>query len=195
MVGSVGVNCSDHRPTVESMTLDPLHATADDTTGLERLAETLWAERNVVEFLLFKLITAKLLLAADERRFISPALAEVERVVDALRDAELHRAMALEAYARTRGVPAEEITLGWLATHTPAPWQEVFADHRKVFASLANEIDATTADNRQLARAGLNTIQQTIGMLTGPQATTDTYDARGQARPVNLGPVRIDRAL
>lgn len=177
-------------------TWDALRSSADEsTTGLDQLADTLWAERNLVEFLLFKLITAKLLLAADERRFIAHALDEVERVVEALREAELRRAVAVEAYGRQRGVASDDITLSWLARSTPAPWQAVFADHQKTFASLAAEIDETTADNRQLAKAGLNTIQQTIGMLTGPQPTTGTYDSRGQARPVAMGPVRLDKAL
>lgn len=175
---------------------DTVAATANDAaTALEALADTLWAERNMVEFLLFKLITAKLLLAADERRFVAQALDEVERVVEALREAELHRAMALGSFAREQGMAPDDITLGWLAKNTPAPWRDVFADHRKTFGSLAAEIDETTADNRQLAKAGLNTIQRTIGMLTGPRSTTGTYDASGQARPVAVGPVRLDKAL
>lgn len=167
----------------------------DPAAGVENLADTLWAERHVVEFLLFKLTTAKLLLAADERRFVAQALGEVERVVDALREAELRRAMALEAFAEQRGVPVDDVTLSWLASNAPAPWREVFADHHQAFAALAEEIEETSSDNRQLAGAGLNIVQDTIGMLTGPQPTTGTYDASGRARPVSFGPVQLDEAL
>ena len=169
--------------------------TDEPAGGLEVLADTLWAERHVVEMLLFKLVTARLLLAADERRFVGHALGEVERVVDALREAELLRAMAVESYAEQRGLAADDVSLGWLARNAPAPWQEVFADHRKAFLALAAEIDETTSDNRQLAHAGLNRIQDTIGVLTGPQATPESYDRRGRAARSALGPMRVSEAL
>jgi hypothetical protein len=173
----------------------PRMKTADPVAGLEALAETLWAERQVVEFLLYKLVTAKLLLAADERRFVSHALSEVERVVDALRDAELRRSIALEQFARDRRMRADDVTLDWLATNTPPPWREVFSDHRTAFGELATEIETTSAENRHLAASGLSQIRQTIDTLTGPQTTTSTYDASGRARPMVVGPVRLDSAL
>jgi hypothetical protein len=169
--------------------------TADPAAGLEALADTLWAERQVVEFLLYKLVTAKLLLAADERRFVSHALGEVERVVGALRDAELRRSVALEQFARERRMRPDDVTLDWLASHTPPPWREVFTDHRDAFGTLAAEIEETSAENRHLASAGLSQIQQTIEELTGPQTASGTYDANGRARPMTVGPVRLDSAL
>ena len=55
---------------------------------LSRLAETLWHERRLLEFLLFKLVSANLVLATDDRRFVDPAIAEVDKVASKVRHAE-----------------------------------------------------------------------------------------------------------
>lgn len=52
---------------------------------ISQLADVLWYERQLMEFLLFKLVTANLMLNADERRFVAPSIAEVERVMDEIR--------------------------------------------------------------------------------------------------------------
>lgn len=164
---------------------------ASDT--LQSLADTLWAERHVVELLLFKLTTAKLLLAADERRFVAPALDEVERVVAALRDAELRRSMAVDVVAGEWRMAADELTLRVLASQAPEPWREVFGDHERAFAELAGEIDAATQANRALAAGGLHRISETMDLLTGGQPLA-TYDAYGRTRTAT-GPIRVDAAL
>ena len=49
---------------------------------LALLAQTLSAERELLELLLFKLVEARLVLTADEPRFVPQAMLEVEAVVD-----------------------------------------------------------------------------------------------------------------
>lgn len=169
-----------------------------DTTGadeLQTLADTLWAERRVVEFLLFKLVTAKLILATDERRFVAHALDEVERVVESLRAFELRRAVALEPVARLWNTSIDDLTLGELAARAPEPLASVFRDHHETFLSLASEIEETATENRKLASSSLTHVRQTLDALAGAPAASSTYTASGTHRPVAASPFRLDRAL
>jgi hypothetical protein len=161
---------------------------------LERLADTLWAERHVVELLLYKLTAARLFLAADERRFVPVALDEVERVVGLLRDAEQRRTDAIAEAAEVLGVPVEGLTLTELAAASPEPLRSVFADHRKGFLSLAAEIEETAATNRRLATAALSSVREALDTLTGPPMTT-TYTAAGRQVVAAPTPLRLDRVM
>lgn len=161
---------------------------------LEALADTLWAERHLVEFLLYKLTVAKLILAADERRFISLALSEVERVVTGLRDAESRRNGAVAEVARDWGRPARDLTLSVLAAESPEPMRSVFEDHHQGFQELSAEIEETAAENRRLAGGALNTVQQAIDALTG-QGTATTYNAAGRTQPSTTSPTQWDQVL
>lgn len=161
---------------------------------LESLADTLWAERHVVEYLLFKLVTAKLLLAADERRFINHAMDEVSRVTESLREVEHRRAQALVPVAHAWGLSTSELTLAELCTRSPAPMNTVFHDLQKAFLRLAEEIEETAATNRRLASAGLNHVRTTLDTLTGP-AVTNTYTASGRHDYTVRAPMRLDQVL
>lgn len=161
---------------------------------LEALADTLWAERHVVEFLLYKLTVAKLLLVSDERRFVSAALSEVEQVVARLRDAEDRRQAALAAVAQDWRRPASEVTLSVLAEQTDEPMRGVFDDHRKGFLELSLEIEETAAENRRLASGSLNSIQEALDALTGT-ASGPTYTASGRTQSPQVGPSQWDQTL
>lgn len=169
-------------------------ATIDDRRELEALAETLWAERHVVEYLLFKLVTAKLVLGADERRFVKPALDEVSRVTGALRQAEQRRTAALAGIAARWNVPPADLTLVELAARAGEPMQSVFLDHRDGFRALAEQIEETTAANRQLAAGALASVSETLDGLTGPARAT-TYTASGRTETGRTGPSRLDWVL
>lgn len=169
-------------------------ATSARTGALEALADTLWAERHVVHYLLFKLVTARLVLAADERRFVGLALDEVERMMDSLREAELRREMALEEVATAWGADPAELTLSSLAERSPEPLRSVFADHRDAFLGLAQEIEETAADNRRLASTALDHVQQSLDSLTGPERG-QTYTAQGRPARPTTAPTRLDRVL
>lgn len=161
---------------------------------LHALADTLWAERHLVEFLLFKLVTAKLLLAADERRFVTLALDEVGRLVESLHEAEGRRESAVAAVAAEWGVPSEELTLSELARHAPEPMRTVFNDHATAFFTLAAEIEETASTNRRLATATLGHVSASLDALTGSQVTT-TYTADGRHGATTTAPLRLDRVL
>jgi hypothetical protein len=147
---------------------------------LEALADCLWAERHVVEYLLFKLITAKLVLGAEERRFLPLALDEVDRVMVALRHAEQRREEALAEIAAAWRVPVSELTLTELAARAPEPMRSVFLDHQDGFRKLADQIEQAATTNRRLATGAVNHVQSTLEQLTGPAVST-TYTAAGRA--------------
>lgn len=165
-----------------------------DAADLEGLADTLWAERQVVEYLLYRLVTAKLILEASERRFVSVALDEVERTLTTLRSAEIQRAAALEPVARAWGYKPEALTLSKLAHEAPPPMDAVFRDHHEAFMDLAAEIEETAATNRKLASAALSDVRQTLDALAGPPAAS-TYTAAGTPDRAVTRPVQLDEVL
>jgi hypothetical protein len=168
----------------------------DDTLlalQLEGLADTLWHERHVVEALLYRMTTARLLLAADEHRFVSVVMDEVEQVVAALHTAEEQRVQALARVAAQLGTPTEELTLPELARRAPAALRTVFEDHRRAFLDLTTEVEETAAANRQLASGALGRVQRSLDALAGT-GPASTCDAAGLAGPAPVGPAHLDRA-
>jgi hypothetical protein len=161
---------------------------------LEDLADTLWQERHMVELLLFKLVTAKLLLAADEHRFVGAAVDEVTEVVEALRGAEGRRVAALQSVADRLEIPVEDLTLSEVVRRAPAPMNHVFRDHRDAFLGMTREIEETASANRQLASAALGRVRRSLDALTGASPVT-TYNAAGTTVPTPGGAARLDAAL
>jgi hypothetical protein len=149
--------------------------------ALQELTSRLWDERQVVLYLLYRLTVTKRLLAADEQRFVHEALREVQEAVDLLRDGELDRGAALEELAALWQVPTDELTLPELARRSPAPFDQIFADHLAAFLALAAEIEAVSRENRLLATQGLGHLTGTLELITGREPVASaTYDARGQ---------------
>lgn len=162
---------------------------------LEGLADTLWQELHMVESLLYRMVVAKLLLAADEHRFVSAAIDEVEDVVGNLRQAEQHRLDALTAVADRLEVPVEDLTLAEITRLAPAPMRPVFADHRDAFLALTTEIEQTAEANRHLASTALGRLQRSLDALAGVDPAA-TYNAAGQPdRAAAMTPRQLDRAL
>lgn len=164
---------------------------------LHQLAETLWYERRLLEFLLFKLVSANLVLATDDRRFVGPAIAEVDKVVGEVRQAEKDRDIVLAEVAETMGVPAEDLTLSYLALHAPPDMRSIFEDHRDGFMDLTNEIETLTRENRRLATLGLDDIAGTLRLAGGadPSASAQSYTADGRLGPSSVRPTRVDQVL
>lgn len=162
--------------------------------GLHELMERLWAERHLLEFLLFKLVTARLVLAADARAFVTPALGEVEIAIERLREAELLRAAAVARLAEEWGVPAERLSLSYLADHAPEPAATMFREHREGFRKLVEEIEEVAAENRRVAAAAAEHVRENLDALVGAEVG-DTYDPSGRRGVVVPPPARVDREL
>ena len=161
---------------------------------LEALADTLWAERRVVEVLLFKLVTAKLVLEASERRFVTLAMDEVQHMLGTLRSSEVQRSAALEPVAAAWGCPPDDLTLSELANRSPSPMDAVFRDHHEAFLEMAVEIEETARTNSRLASASLTDVRSTLDALTGPPLAS-TYTAAGTHDTPVARPVRLDEVL
>lgn len=151
--------------------------TAPQTPHLARLADMLWFERRLLEFLLFKLVSANLVLTANDRRFVGPAVAEVERVVVEVRRAETDRAVVLQNVARDWGVDVGLLSLDYIAQHAPVELQPDFQDHHEGFLALVGEIETLTQENRRLATVSLDDIRSSFGL-----SESGTYDAAGRRR-------------
>lgn len=158
----------------------------DDQPVLDELSRRLWDERRIVTYLLFKLTVTKLLLAADDRRFVPDALSEVERTVELLRDGEERRESALRDVAGRWQVAAGTLSLDMLAAEAPAPYDDIFREHRDAFRELAEEIEAVARANRELAASEFEHLNTTIEELTGvPRSEPATYDASGRLDPTS----------
>ena len=167
-----------------------------DTAALEELGRRLWDERRVVTHLLYKLTVTNLLLAADERRFVPDSLREVETTVELLREGEVRREDAVRDLAGRWQIEPDQLTLDELARWAPAPYDHTFADHRDAFRRLAEEVDATAQQNRELAVAEIDEVRTRIDQITGvDRSTSTTYDASGQVEAAPAIGGRLREAL
>lgn len=165
-----------------------------ETAAIDTLLETLNAERQVVEYLLFKVVTLNLLLAADERRWVEPATAEVDRVTERLRVAEEHRTRALSAVASDWGVPVERLSLARLAKDASPASARSFRELQVAFRTATDEIERVMGENRRLADSGLRNIQMLLDSVAGSDCV-DVYTDSGLRQRAPAGPLRLDWAL
>src|SRR5690554_2733435 len=137
------------------------------TAAVDALVDTITAERQVVEYLLFKLTALKMLLIADERRFIERAANEVERVIATLREAEERREVALAAVAADWDVPVAELTMSRLSREAPDPTAKVLRDLHRELQKLADDVESVVEDNRRLVASGLGDVQLLLDTVAG----------------------------
>jgi hypothetical protein len=170
--------------------------TPSSSRALAELVDTLAAERNVLDYLVFKLVEARLVLIADEARFIPQAMAEVEAVIVQIRRGESHRQHALLRLARHIGVPADSLTLSRLADSAPEPFGVMFSDYQRQFHNLTSEIERLTQENRKLASQSVSSIREALSALIGLSAPVDVYTAAGEhAGAPSVKPLRVDEIL
>ena len=162
---------------------------------LAALEQMLGLERQLLETLQFKLTQAKLVLTANESRFVAPALREVQAAMEDIRTAEDERMKATAAIAADWGVHSKSLTRAYLADHAPEPYGARFRDHRYAFMDLTSEIERLSADNQRLATANLDVIKGTLDLLYDVTEQSDTYDAKGHRSDAARGPLRLDRSL
>lgn len=168
----------------------------DETAALDELATRMWDERHLLTVLLYRLTVARLLLAADERRFTADAVHEVDRTVAQLREEEERRDTALRDLAEAWEVDPATLSLPEVARRAPTPYDHTFDEHLSAFRSMTDEIEQLARTNRTLAQAAMLDLSATLDQLTGADpAPATTYDATGQLDPA--GPVggRLREAL
>ena len=161
--------------------------------GLNEVSSILWRERQLLELLLFKLEEEQLLLAAGRSRWLALATREVDRVLEGIRQAELARAMEVEAVAVQLGLGPVP-SLSELIAAAPHPWNDILAEHRRAFLAATREITTLAQANRELLHRGYLATRDALAWLgEGPAAVT--YTPAGAAVGAARGPRLLDEAM
>lgn len=162
------------------------------------LTSWLWRERETLERLLFTLVVQQLLVQAGRIRFLPAADAGVRASVDELHELEVLRSIEVRELAVRLGVPADS-SLQQLSELAPEPWNQLYADHRAALRELAAEVQAATAENLRLLRAGADAARDTLAAVGAATAgysvgshDTSTYGATGQIVDRSVGPIVLD---
>jgi len=164
----------------------------EECRAMEKLSLILWRERELLESLLFKLETERLVLAAGRERWLARAAREVESVLAAIRETEVLRAVAADEAAGDLGLQPNT-SLKALAEAADEPWRTMLTDHREAFLRITQEVTALAEVNRDLLTAGHRAAQETLLSLS---ETTTGYSPTGD--PVSASdhqPLLVDRSL
>jgi len=129
--------------------------------SLQTFSEVLFQERRVLELLLFKLETERLLLGTGQERWLALASREVDTVLDELNKVELARSVVLAQTAPELGL-GPDATLATLIGVVPAPWDTVFADHQRELKALMGDVLAAAESSRHLLRQGYDSIRMAL---------------------------------
>jgi hypothetical protein len=144
---------------------------------IEQLAEAIGHARKLLDLVLFKLISTRLLIAAGQTRWITDAAAEVAAAVGAFQAASADWRDRAATVAATYGVTPDEVTIPWLAAEAPEPWRTMFVSHEEALRQLGGEIARVAAENREMADAAMEQVTQLLG---GGPAVGQTYTRTGQ---------------
>lgn len=160
---------------------------AHDTAALQNLATVLSDQREVVTVLLYRIVAHKLMLAADERRFLALSADEVGDTHDLLRDYEANREYAVADLAEAWHVDPDDLTLSRIVEQAPEPFATIFADHRDAFRALTREIEQEQQHCRQLGEVGQQIIADALAAVHQAAASgTYTSDGRYAGDPGRL---------
>jgi hypothetical protein len=135
---------------------------------MERVASILEREREHLEVLLFKLVETRLILRANELRFLGRATGEVDDARTRCREIDLVRAATVATHNGST-------SLRHLAAAAPEPWPGILRDHHDALVTLVSEIELTAHHNAELAQLGLEAMQLT------PVAAGDVGQSRSDA--------------
>lgn len=140
------------------------------------VSNILWRERQLLELLQFKLEVEQSLLATGRTRWVSHATREIEMLIDEVKQAELARAMEVQALCEELGV-AETPTLSALVQVLPEPWAGIFEDHRQAFLLATQEIVDLAEANRELLARGYQAARDALASIGAERV--DTYGPQG----------------
>lgn len=122
-------------------------------------------ERRLLEMVLFKLVEARHLLAADEARFLPWASAELERAVERVREATLLRAVVAQRVASAHGL-APDAGLGVLVAHADEPFAAILGEQAGALHALIGEIRAEVAQAGTLAERQLRGVEAVLAAVS-----------------------------
>lgn len=144
-------------------------------SGFAEVSDTLWRERELLDVLLFKLDSQRLLLRAGSIRWLARSTHEVDLVLEQLQLVEINRALQVDDLATQIGL-APGATLSKLAAVAPTPWGELFHAHRAAFQILIDEVTDLAAICERALRQSCERSEENLALLQ-----TDGFRA-GQAQ-------------
>lgn len=160
--------------------------------SLSEVSNILWRERQLLELLVFKLEEEQLVLAAGRNRWLPHATREVETVLGEIKRIELDRSVTLTGVAGELGF-SEAPSLRELAATAPAPWDGIFAEHRRALMELAQEIDSVAKANRDLLQRGQ--IATRDALVAIGEIDINAYTASGAAADRGMALRLVDEAI
>ena len=161
---------------------------------MAELARILSLERNLLEYLLYKLVAARLLMVGDDPRYIIQSLVEVEDALDRVRDASARRQQHLVRLGAEIGVDPMKLTIDRLVEHAEPSTRFILYELKHDYVRLAHQIEQMSRDNRRLADLALATTTEALKHLAG-SPTGLTYDEHGGSRYAQPNPVTLDEVI
>ncbi len=138
---------------------------------MQELTDVLDRERRLLEMVLFKLVEARHLLAADEARFLPWASAELERAVERVREATLLRAVVAQRVATAHGLAADA-ALPMLLSQADEPYAAILAEQQDALHRLVGEIRDEVTRAGSLAERQLRGIDAVLAAVSELQEAT-----------------------
>lgn len=133
-------------------------------SGFAEVSDTLWRERELLDVLLFKLDSQRLLLRAGSVRWLARATHEIDLVLEQLQLVEITRALQVDDLAAQLRLPSGA-TLSELAAVAPTPWTELFDAHRAAFRTLIDEVTALAEANQRALLDACATSERNLAAL------------------------------
>lgn len=153
----------------------------------EELSNELWRERGILENLLYKFTTQRLLVTNGESRWLGRCTSEIEALKNQLSTAQLTVDMISSAVGAGWGLFSESSpTLRELVDAAPqdGPWAGILQDHHAAILKLADEIRTVSDENSRFLRAANISVQeagQGAGSAVTYTATGTAYQTAGAA--------------
>jgi hypothetical protein len=133
-------------------------------SGFAEVSDTLWRERELLDLLLFKLDSERLLLRAGSVRWLARSTHEVDLVLEQLQLVEITRALEVDDLAAQLGLPPGA-TLSDLAAVAPTPWTELFHAHRAAFRTLIDQVSVLAEANERALRDACSMSRRNLAAL------------------------------
>ena len=136
-------------------------------SGFAEVSDILWRERELLDLLLFKLDSERLLLRAGSVQWLARSTHEVDLVLEQLQLVEVTRALEVDDLAAQLGMHPGA-TLSELAAAAPTPWAELFQAHRAAFRTLIEEVTDLAETNQRALREACVTSERRLATLRVP---------------------------
>lgn len=165
---------------------------------MDELVGLLTRERLLLERLLFRATELRMLIGSDAR-FVAWASADLSAAAEALRDAELRRAVLYSEIADAHGWSAEPFDWARLVDLAGEPHATILSEIRESLSVLSAELNSQLTSIRQMGEAGLAGVTEFLESLATPEALveaagTPTGPVSSPWQPVTVTK-RLDRTL